>query len=260
MRFFPVRNVGCMMLPTGSVEDSSSSAHPHEQDPGSTLSYITPFFAGKRGKEPELLRRPFEVSTPVGKFMVVRRVYRGCDLMIHHRHTLVDLNEIEIIEFEAIMAMHLLASCYAMLECWKKVIHFNFSEDPIIEWKGDVAVPKDDHERMFLSYGAGAGCGGEVSCPSIDSIVSEIPDVFPYELPGIPPEREIEFSIDVPPDTQPIFIPLYRMAPNELKELKTQLKDLLDKGFIRPSTSPWAAPVLFVRKKHGSLRMCIEYR
>ena len=91
-------------------------------------------------------------------------------------------------------------------------------------------------------------------------MVNEFPDVFPDELPGLPPEREIEFSIDVLPDTQPISIPPYRMAPAELRELKVQLKDLLDKGFIRPSTSPWGAPVLFVRKKDGSLRMCIDYR
>ncbi|XP_070011069.1 uncharacterized protein [Nicotiana sylvestris] len=87
-------------------------------------------------------------------------------------------------------------------------------------------------------------------------MVNEFPNVFPDELPGLPPEREIEFSIDVFPDTQPISIPPYRKAPVELRELKAQLKDLLDKGFIRPSTSPWGAPVLFVQKKDGSLRMC----
>ena len=84
--------------------------------------------------------------------------------------------------------------------------------------------------------------------------------MFPEDLPGIPPEREIEFGIDLLPDTQPISIPPYRMAPAELKELKEQLKDFLDKGFIRPSISPWGAPVLFVRKKDSSLRMCIDYR
>ena len=98
--------------------------------------------------------------------------------------------------------------------------------------------------------------------PTLQSVpvVSEFPDVFPDELPGLPPEREIDFTIDLLPDTQPISIPPYRMAPAELKELDEQLKDLLDKGFIRPSTSPWGAPVLFVRKKDGSLRMCIDYR
>ena len=71
---------------------------------------------------------------------------------------------------------------------------------------------------------------------------------------------EIEFCIDVVPGTDPISMPPYRMAPAELKELKEQLKELLDKGFIRPSSSPWRAPVLFVKKKDGSLRLCIDYR
>ena len=76
--------------------------------------------------------------------------------------------------------------------------------------------------------------------------MNEFSDVFPKELPGLPPEREIDFAIEVLSDTKPISIPPYRMAPAELKELKEQLKDLLEKGFIRPSSSPWGAPVLFV--------------
>ncbi|XP_070056433.1 uncharacterized protein [Nicotiana tomentosiformis] len=80
------------------------------------------------------------------------------------------------------------------------------------------------------------------------------------ELPGIPPGREIDFGIDLLPETQPISILLHRMAHAELKELKEQLKDLLEKGFIRPSTSPWGALVLFVQKKDSSLRMGIDYR
>src|SRR5262249_34145160 len=91
-------------------------------------------------------------------------------------------------------------------------------------------------------------------------IVNEFPDVFPEELPGLPPEREIEFEIELQPGVNPISIPPYRLAPVELNELKVQLQDLMDKGFIRPSSSPWGAPVLFVRKKDGSLRMCIDYR
>ena len=87
-------------------------------------------------------------------------------------------------------------------------------------------------------------------------VVSE----FPEDLPGVPPEREIYFGIDLLQDTQPISFCPYRMAPTNLKELKEQLKDLLDKGFIRPSISPWGAPILFVRKKDGSLRICIDYR
>ena len=84
--------------------------------------------------------------------------------------------------------------------------------------------------------------------------------MFPEELPSLPPDREIEFEIDLTPGTQPISIPPNRMAPKELKELQVQLQELLEKGFIRPSSSPWGAPVLFVKKKDGSLRLCIDYR
>ncbi|KAK4383727.1 putative mitochondrial protein [Sesamum angolense] len=89
--------------------------------------------------------------------------------------------------------------------------------------------------------------------PSVSDVpvVREFPDVFPEELPGLPPHREVDFEIDTIPGAAPISITPYRMAPLELKELKKQLEELLDKGFIRPSISPWGAPVLFVKKKDG---------
>ena len=98
--------------------------------------------------------------------------------------------------------------------------------------------------------------------PSIASvsIVREFLDVFPAYLPSMPPNRDIDFRIDMESGTRPISIPHYRMAPAELRELKAQLQELLSKGFIRPSASPWGAPVLFVKKKDGSFRMCIDYR
>ena len=91
-------------------------------------------------------------------------------------------------------------------------------------------------------------------------IVCDYPEVFPEDLPGLPPEREIEFQIDLVPGAQPVAKAPYRLAPSEMKELMSQLQELLDKGFIRPSVSPWGAPVLFVKKKDGSMRMCIDYR
>ena len=91
-------------------------------------------------------------------------------------------------------------------------------------------------------------------------VVREFPDVFPEDLPSIPPDREIDFQIELTPGTEPISKEPYRMAPLELKELKVQMEELLNKGFVRPSTSPWGAPVLFVKKKDGSLRLCIDYR
>jgi hypothetical protein len=90
-------------------------------------------------------------------------------------------------------------------------------------------------------------------------IVSKFPDVFPEELPGMPPERKVEFSIELIPGTAPISMRAYRVSEPELVELKKQIDELLEKGYIRPSTSPWTAPVLFV-KKDGTKRMCIDYR
>jgi hypothetical protein len=91
-------------------------------------------------------------------------------------------------------------------------------------------------------------------------IVSEFPKVFPEKLLGMPPERKVEFAIKLIPGTTPISKRAYRVSGPELVELKKQIDELLEKGYIRPSTSPWAAPVLFVDKKDGIKRMCIDYR
>jgi hypothetical protein len=91
-------------------------------------------------------------------------------------------------------------------------------------------------------------------------VVCEYPDVFPDELPGMPPERDIEFLIDLLPGIAPIVKRPYRMLVGELEDLKKQLKELLDKKFIRPSSSPWGAPVIFIEKKDGTQRMCVDYR
>ncbi|GJU77943.1 putative reverse transcriptase domain-containing protein [Tanacetum coccineum] len=92
------------------------------------------------------------------------------------------------------------------------------------------------------------------------STMFSFPEVFPEDLPGIPPTRQVEFQIDLIPGAAPVARAPYRLAPSEMKELSDQLKELSDKGFIRPSSSPWGAPVLFVKKKDGSFRMCIDYR
>jgi hypothetical protein len=94
----------------------------------------------------------------------------------------------------------------------------------------------------------------------IIKVVSKFPDVFPEDLPGMPPERKVEFVIELLLGTAPISKRAYMVSGPELVELKKQIDELLEKGYIRPSTSPWAAPVLFVEKKYGTRRMCIDYR
>ncbi|XP_059312013.1 uncharacterized protein LOC132063479 [Lycium ferocissimum] len=178
------------------------------------------------GVEPEKLHEPYEVSTPVGESVLARRIYRGCPVRVYHRLTTTDLAELEMVDFDIIMGMDWLASCYAIVDCRAKTVQFRFPNELVLEWSGDSVTPRDTQTPALQSV----------------LVVSEFPEVFPDDLPGVPPDREIEFGIDLLPGTKPISIPPYRMAPAELKELKVQLKDLLDKGFIRPSVSPWGAP------------------
>ena len=91
-------------------------------------------------------------------------------------------------------------------------------------------------------------------------IFDRFPSVFPDDICELPPEREVEFIIDLVPGANPMSIAPYRMSPVELAEVKAQVQDLLSKQFVRPSASPWGAPVLLVKKKDGSMRMCVDYR
>ena len=95
---------------------------------------------------------------------------------------------------------------------------------------------------------------------SLPRVICDYEDVFPNELPGLPPPRDVDFRIELHPGTSPISMTPHRMTPVELHELKVQIQELLGKGFIRPSTSPWDAPVLFAKKKDKTLRLCIDYR
>ena len=200
-------------------------------DPGSTLSYITPLVAVKLKRTSELLNKPFEVSTPTGESIIARKIYRNCIVTVCDCDTLADLIELEMVEFDVIMGMDWLASFYATVDCRTKRVHFHFPNEAVLEWVGNVPAPR----AKFISYfkarkmmSKGYIChlvrvrdvGAEPPTLQSVSVVNEFIDVFPEELPGLPPEREVEFGIDLIPGTQPISIPPYRMAPAELRELK----------------------------------------
>ncbi|XP_075096333.1 uncharacterized protein LOC142174439 [Nicotiana tabacum] len=218
-------------------------------DSGSTLSYVTPYIAKKFEIAPEKLCEPFEVSTPVGKSAIARCIYRGCPVKVHHCLTVADLVELEMLDFDVIMGMDWLESCYATVGCRTKIVSFEFLGEPVLEWKGDAVTPRGSFisylkARKMISkgyiYHLVRVKDADAQIPTLQSvqIVNEFPEVFPEDLPGVPPDREIDFGIDLLPGTKPISILPYRIAPAELKKLKVQLKNLLDKGFIRPSVSP----------------------
>jgi hypothetical protein len=127
----------------------------------------------------------------------------------------------------------------------------------------EIHSPLDGEITLYLPD---QGCTHSCAFTMIESpvekipVVCDYPDVFSDELSGTPPDRDIEFAIELQPETAPISKRPYRMPPAELAELKKQLQELLDKGFIRPCTSPWRCLALFVKKKDESLRLCVDYR
>jgi hypothetical protein len=133
--------------------------------------------------------------------------------------------------------------------CAKRVIRLTKEDGTIVEF--NAAIQADQVSLLNKVQGTPLN---EIR------VVQEYPNVFPEDLPGMPPDRDIEFIIELLPGTPPIFKRPYRMPVNELVELKKQIVELQLKGFIRPSSSPWGAPVLFVKKKDGTQQMCMDYR
>uniref|UniRef100_A0A2N9FNH1 RNA-directed DNA polymerase n=1 Tax=Fagus sylvatica TaxID=28930 RepID=A0A2N9FNH1_FAGSY len=212
-------------------------------DPGSTHSFISCGFVRNIARSPEPLEYELSVSTPLGDTLMSNLVLKSCMFCIEGRELSADLVLLGMHDFDVILGMNWLAAYHASVDCFEKEVVFR---PPGKGCRGFLASVVDLQKK-------------ELEIEDIP-VVREFPDVFPEDLPGLPPDREVEFSIDLVPGTAPISKAPYRMAPAELKELKEQLEELLDKGFIRPSASPWGAPVLFVKKKDGSMRLCIDYR
>jgi hypothetical protein len=153
-------------------------------------------------------------------------------------------------DIDIILGMNWLAQHKAILNIDLRTIRLSYGQEEIL-LSIPVAIPAKPYGRVY-----------EAIIPEIQDIpvVCEFPDVFPEDLSGLPPQRDVEFVIELKPGTAPISRRSYRMPPNELVELKTQLQGLLEKGFIRPSSSPWGCPAIFVKKKDQTLRMCVDYR
>ncbi|XP_015165067.1 uncharacterized protein [Solanum tuberosum] len=175
-------------------------------DPGSTFSYVSTYFAAEFDMICDSMTVPIRVSTPVGEPLVVDRVYRSCLVSLAGYDTWVDLIILGMVDFDVILGMNWLSPYHAVLDCNAKTVTLAMPGVPRVEWKG-----------------------ANGSYPS--KVIS-----FIRAQPGVPPDRDIDFAIDLEPGTKPISIPPYRMAPAELKELKDQLQDLLSKGQLNKVT------------------------
>nr|GEY91185.1 hypothetical protein [Tanacetum cinerariifolium] len=177
--------------------------------------------------KPVKLNSSYEVELADGKVVSTNSVLRGCTLNLLDHLFYIDLIPIELGTFDVIVGMDWLVERDALIVCGKKEVH----------------VPYKNKVLVFKS----------------DSSVSRL-KVLPDDLPGLLPPRQVELRIELIPSAAPVARTPYRLAPSELKELSDQLKELSEKGFIRPSSSPWGAPVLFLKKKDGSFHICIDYR
>ncbi|XP_071933110.1 uncharacterized protein [Coffea arabica] len=241
-------------------------------DPGATHSFVNPSFMSGIDVQPVRLPYDLEVRTPMGnKKVTTNLTYRNCEFWVGERKMLVDLISLDIKGYDVIIGMDFLGHHHAKLDCRAKVVEFCIPGEATLrlDVKGRLAssaMVSGIRARKMLSKGAQGFIAFLINTPSDQVrledvlVVREFSDVFPEELTTLPPEKEVEFKIDLVPGTAPISKTPYRMAPAELKELKIQLQDLLEKGFVKESDSPWGAPVLFVKKKDGSLRLCIDYR
>ncbi|GJU28034.1 putative reverse transcriptase domain-containing protein [Tanacetum coccineum] len=240
-------------------------------DTGATHSVISTKFASCFTMTPILLDHVLCISTPMKDSARITHVYRDLPLQFDDKIRSVNALPLDMCEFDIILGIDWLAAHRATIDCHSRRVIFGDIHAPEFIYHGSLPgksmkIISALKARTLLSH----GCEGflatihdttsDVSSIHDQPIVSEFQDVFPEELPGIPPIRDVEFNIELIPGAEPISKAPYRMAPIELKELKDQLQELLERGFIRPSVSPWGAPVLFVKKKDGSMRLCIDYR
>jgi hypothetical protein len=222
-------------------------------DSGASHSFISAAYVGKHNLPLALLRCQMIVGSSGGD-MLARKLCPKVNLKIRGVDFVANLIVLESKGIDVILEMDWLSKYKVLIDSAKKSVKLTTSEGKEIEFVIEFVVTAKGVANRAKVNKLNATQGSEVP------VVNEFLDVFPEELPGMPPDRDIEFVIELKPDTTPIYKTPYRMPTPELAELKEHIQELLEKGFIRPSSSPWGASVIFVPKKDGTQRLCVDYR
>nr|GEV14695.1 putative reverse transcriptase domain-containing protein [Tanacetum cinerariifolium] len=243
-------------------------------DTGADRSFVSTAFSSLIDIIPTTLDHGYDVELADGRIIWVNTLIRGCTLNLLNHPFNIDLMPVEMGSFDVSIGMGWLVKYHAENVCDEKLVRVPFG-DEILIFHGDGSNNGHESRLNIISYTKTQmyllkGCPiflahvttKEAKDKSKEKRLEDVPIVqdFPEDFPGIPPTRQVEFQIDLVPGAVPVARAPYRLAPSEMKELSSQLKELADKGFIRPSSSPWGAPVLFVKKKDRSFWMCIDYR
>lgn len=235
-------------------------------DSGASHSFISETFAKRLNLE-SVTPCEADISVPSGLSVTCNRMYLDVPIAYGETTLFADLIVFPLKDLDIILGMDWLEKYKAKIDCPKQKVtieshkgaHVLYSRRPV---KIISALTLKSYLRkgcpMYLCHIHDTS----KERPQLGDVpvVNEYQDVFLDDILNMSPKRDLEFNIDLVPGMGPISKPPYRMAPAEMRELKTQLEELLDKGYIRPNVSPWGAPVLFVKKKDGTLRLCIDHR
>jgi hypothetical protein len=217
-------------------------------DSGATHSFISEKCVAQVGLDSFQAKGSYMISTPGGK-IGSNQLIRSVPIQLGSKEIKTDLVLLPLEGMDIILGMDWMTKHKVLLDTSSRVIEIDSPHN------GATTLYLPQQEYCY-------SCVYTITDIKLEDIpiVCEYPNIFPDDLPGMPPDWDIEFIIELQPGIAPISKRPYRMPPNELANLKIQLQDLLDKGFIRPSASPWGCPALFVKKKDISLRLCVDYR
>ncbi|GJU10915.1 putative reverse transcriptase domain-containing protein [Tanacetum coccineum] len=247
-------------------------------DTGADRSFISTAFSSLINITPTPLENCYDVELADGKLVGIDTIIRGCTLNFLDHPFNIDLMPIELGSFDVIIGMDWLRRCHAVIVCDEKLVQVPYGNETLTFCGNESSNGRESRLTVISCSKAqeymAKGCQvflAQISAKKEEDKsegkqikdvpnVRDFPEVFPEDLTGLPLARPVEFQIDLIPRAAPVARAPYLLAPSEMKELSEQLQELSDKGFIRPSSSPWGAPVLFVKKKDGSFRMCIDYR
>nr|GEU53382.1 putative reverse transcriptase domain-containing protein [Tanacetum cinerariifolium] len=246
-------------------------------DTGANRSFVSTAFSTLLNIAPTALDNHYDIKLADGKIIRVNTILRGFTLDFLNHPFNIDLMPVPLGSFDAIIGMDWLREYHAVIICNEKIVRVLFGNQTLIfQGKRNDQVHESRlniiscvKAQKYLSKGCDVFLAHNTTKETKDksegkrledvSIVRDFLEFFPEDLSGISPARQVEFQINLVPGAAPVARVPYRLAPSEMKELVEQLQELSDKGFIRPSSSPWGAPVLFVKKKDGSFHMCIDY-
>ncbi|GJT46096.1 putative reverse transcriptase domain-containing protein [Tanacetum coccineum] len=247
-------------------------------DSGADRSFVSNTFSTLLDIIPYALDVSYAVELADGRTSETNTVLRGCTLGLLGHTFNIDLMPIDLGSFDVIIGMDWLAKNHAVIFYDEKIVCIPYGNEILIvqgdksdkEKKSTLSIISRKKAQNYMEKGCQLFLAQVTVKENKDKsnekrledvpTVRDFPEVFPKDLPALPPIRQVEFQLDLVPGAAPVARAPYRLAPSEMEELSTQLQELSDKGFIRPSSSPWGAPILFVKKKDGSFRMCIDYR